>query len=113
MTDKVLKHIDELHEHPNCTEYFHDFLNIIRHDMLLVDSQERKSCRRIAKRLWVMHVKCRRDVNYAAKTNPWNSWRLRKHDTTRSMPLELTNPVTSTQRPPARHRYAQSLPTGK
>ncbi|KAJ8117109.1 hypothetical protein OPT61_g1616 [Boeremia exigua] len=34
----VVEFIEKLHEHTNCTEYFHDFLVIIQCDMLVIDS---------------------------------------------------------------------------
>jgi serine/threonine protein kinase len=68
---EVSKFIDELHEHPNCTEYFHELLVMIQHDMLVVESSERKSCAGIWKRLDHMHERCHRERDYAVASNPW------------------------------------------
>ncbi|UPX11341.1 uncharacterized protein EKO05_0001948 [Ascochyta rabiei] len=71
--DKVVQFIDELHKHPNCTEFFHELLNTIKYDMLVVDSLERKPCNEISRRLKDMFKRCREDISYAATTNPWES----------------------------------------
>ncbi|KAF3001371.1 Fut8p [Curvularia kusanoi] len=69
--DKVIQSIEELHVHPNCTEFFHDFLELIRLNLLLIDSEKRSSCNDVAKKLQIMLNKCRGDNTYAATANPW------------------------------------------
>ncbi|KAF2849504.1 hypothetical protein T440DRAFT_398982, partial [Plenodomus tracheiphilus IPT5] len=67
----VTKFIDQLHQHRNCTDYLHQLLDIIQHDMLLVDSTKRKSCAGIRDRLNDMHYECRRNIDYATAASPW------------------------------------------
>ncbi|KAF2188522.1 hypothetical protein K469DRAFT_565361, partial [Zopfia rhizophila CBS 207.26] len=68
---EVTKFIDELHRHPNCTEYFHELLVMIQHDMLEVESSSRKSCQEVYQKLDAMYRQCRIDEAYAMKSNPW------------------------------------------
>lgn len=64
--------IDELHMHPNCTDLFHDFLDTIQNNMLVVDSIDRISCEALSRHLKVKHLACGLGETYATKSNPWS-----------------------------------------
>jgi hypothetical protein len=70
--------IDDLHQHPRCTEYFHELLNLIQEDMLVVDSNERKTCEVVWRTLRRMRNRCHMDEEYASTTNPWCDMRASK-----------------------------------
>ncbi|KAF2714314.1 hypothetical protein K504DRAFT_394598 [Pleomassaria siparia CBS 279.74] len=72
---EVTQFINTLHELPNCTEYFHELLVMIQNDMLVVESNQRRSCASIWTRLNNMHEKCQTDKDYAMTTNPWCLWK--------------------------------------
>jgi hypothetical protein len=55
-----------------CSDYFHELLDMIQHEMLVIDSSERKSCEGIWKCLDDMYQKCLGDGDYAASGNPWS-----------------------------------------
>ncbi|KAL6704962.1 hypothetical protein ACN47E_007507 [Coniothyrium glycines] len=67
----VVKSIDDLHEHKNCSDFLHDFLLLIQQDMLVISSQDRKSCKEICHKLSELVEKCRQDNDYATTANPW------------------------------------------
>ncbi|KAF2265196.1 hypothetical protein CC78DRAFT_567769 [Lojkania enalia] len=67
----VTEFISELHRHPNCTEYYHNFLNMIQQDMLLIEPGNRKTCESTRKTLQNWAQKCLQDDAYAAKRCPW------------------------------------------
>ncbi|KAI1277693.1 hypothetical protein F5Y07DRAFT_398246 [Xylaria sp. FL0933] len=45
--DSVISFFDELHEHVNCTEYIHDFLDLIRDSMLVLETDDTSESNRI------------------------------------------------------------------
>ncbi|KAF2748389.1 kinase-like protein [Sporormia fimetaria CBS 119925] len=55
--DQVRAYYVKLHAHPRCTGYFHDLLNLIEDDMLIVltDTQPRITCRELATEIERMH----------------------------------------------------------
>lgn len=67
-----MQFIDDLHRHPKCTDFIHDFLNMIKEKMLVVESSERKSCEVIWRCLDEMAQNCIRDADYAASGHPWS-----------------------------------------
>jgi hypothetical protein len=64
--------IDNLHNHPNCTDYIHELLEIIEKDMMIVLSvdRERKRSPELLKKLDHMNQKCKDDVDYCMKKTP-------------------------------------------
>ncbi|ROV94109.1 hypothetical protein VPNG_09347 [Cytospora leucostoma] len=66
----------DLHAHRACTEYFHEFLDLIAEEMLIVKSPNpeeggRVSIARAHAKLDKMLKKCRVDTVYASKPAPW------------------------------------------
>lgn len=39
----VQQHINQLHSHPSCTEFIHEFLDLIQNGMLLVETEPSRS----------------------------------------------------------------------
>jgi hypothetical protein len=71
----ISQFIERLHQHPSCSRFCHDFLDMIQTGMLVVDSRDRQSCEIIWARLRAMKDKCAADPEYASKGNPWESGR--------------------------------------
>ncbi|KAJ8117108.1 hypothetical protein OPT61_g1615 [Boeremia exigua] len=69
--ESVTRFIRKLHEHPNCTQYIHGFLNLIEFSMLVIDPSERYSSNMIALQLEWMLSDCCVDETYATKRAPW------------------------------------------
>ncbi|KAH8647682.1 hypothetical protein BX600DRAFT_518110 [Xylariales sp. PMI_506] len=72
----VIEFIEKLHAHPDCTEFLHEFLNLIQHDMLIVEScnpQERVriSCVDVHCKLETMHHKALHNPEYITAVGPW------------------------------------------
>jgi hypothetical protein len=53
-----------------CTDFLHDLLTLIMHDMLVVNSQERLCCRELRKKLREMRIKCQ-SQSYSLEATPW------------------------------------------
>lgn len=70
---EVVKMIDGLHNHPKCTDFVHDLLNIIEKDMMVVLSvdRQRKRSPDLLKKLNDMNQKCLDDVDYCMKKTPF------------------------------------------
>jgi len=68
-----MQFIDNLHRHENCTNFIHDFINLIQQKMLMVDPRERHSCDQVKTALDKVYNKCREDIDYASKRNPWRN----------------------------------------
>lgn len=66
-----MQFIDALHRHENCTEFLHEFLDMIQHNMLVVDSRKRKPCVWVVRFLENSLIKLKRDKQYAVKKCPW------------------------------------------
>ncbi|KAL1795665.1 hypothetical protein ACET3X_005889 [Alternaria dauci] len=79
--------IDELHRHPNCTDYLHDFLNMIQTEMLVVDSAQRASCADIWRWLKRMHDDCSQQEGYADERNLWS---IKREPMPRSFRLKMS-----------------------
>ncbi|KAI0855685.1 kinase-like domain-containing protein [Xylaria cubensis] len=47
----VIQRIEELHNHPDCTEFIHDFLNLIANGMIRIRSQKRMDSAAISQQL--------------------------------------------------------------
>ncbi|KAE8454273.1 hypothetical protein EG329_005198 [Mollisiaceae sp. DMI_Dod_QoI] len=74
---KVTRFIFDLHCHPSCTEYIHEFLNVIQMDILIIKSPNPKdkgriSCVELNRTLLALLEKCKNDCNYASKPAPWD-----------------------------------------
>ncbi|KAF3041971.1 hypothetical protein E8E12_009261 [Didymella heteroderae] len=69
--EAVTQFIDYLHQHPGCTEFFHGLLNLIQGDMLVVDSNERRTCEEVRKALRTMRNRCQWDTDHS-HTRPKN-----------------------------------------
>jgi serine/threonine protein kinase len=87
---------DKLHTHPNCTEYFHEFLDMIKHNMLVVEPDtvyktRRMYCEEVSETLKKAYQKCRKDVDYAIKKRPWTSRRLTAEPLTESVKISMTD----------------------
>jgi len=63
--------IKELHANPACSDYMHDFLDVIEEYMLVVDTTRRGTSRRVHAILNDLIEKCEKDEQYAARGNPW------------------------------------------
>jgi hypothetical protein len=73
MTQDILTQgIDNLHNHPNCTDYIHNLLDIIEKDMLVVLStdQGRERSPVLLNKLTSMHQNCINDANYCSEKTP-------------------------------------------
>ncbi|KAI0199921.1 kinase-like domain-containing protein [Astrocystis sublimbata] len=66
----VIEFIDEAHSNPRCTQYLHDFLDIIEGEMLVVEPKERIKCRSLHHTLNTMFEKCQSGEDYAMKASP-------------------------------------------
>jgi hypothetical protein len=88
-----------MHAHENCTMFLHDFLNLIRDHMLVVNSTNRDSCAGIWRKIKGMLEKCQNDRGYAVNSNPWCN---REPFVSRSVRLEMT--------PDAERKIEENLP---
>jgi hypothetical protein len=120
-----LKAINDFHNHVKCTEFLHELLVIIQHDMLLPESHDRKSCVVLSKDLDRMYEKCRHDVGYATNSAPWHSPKrttlssqfplARSHSTTTdehdSQAIEpvLPSPILKVEMPRNRFEHADGI----
>ena len=64
--------INDLHRHPNCTNYVHDLLNMIEDDMLIVIStdQPRGTSSALLQRLSDMNQRCIEEATYCMAKTP-------------------------------------------
>ncbi|KAJ9148594.1 Kinase-like protein [Pleurostoma richardsiae] len=76
----VTEFIEELHQNPCCTEYFHDFLSMIEHDMVIVEpiSQTETGHRRLTSnqvhtKLAKLHQECCDRPGYATNPAAWRT----------------------------------------
>ncbi|KUI69218.1 hypothetical protein VM1G_05517 [Cytospora mali] len=73
----VTQFILDLHAHQACTEYFHEFLNLISQEMLIIKSPNpsergRVGIEQVSSRLFSMLVELRKHTDYASKPTPWH-----------------------------------------
>ncbi|KAH7380990.1 kinase-like domain-containing protein [Cadophora sp. MPI-SDFR-AT-0126] len=70
LKQQVLAIIDQLHNHPRCTEYTHDFLDMIEEDMLLVIAvgRGRKTSEELLRKLDRMNQDCSNEDYCMRKT---------------------------------------------
>lgn len=62
--------IDELHNHPGCTDLIHDFLNLISQDMIRIRPEKRTDCAAVARRVNEMLAKCNGNSDYCLARSP-------------------------------------------
>ncbi|CAO2653751.1 Nn.00g031620.m01.CDS01 [Neocucurbitaria sp. VM-36] len=87
----ISKFIEKLHRHPKCTTYFHELLVMIQHDMLIVESKDRKSCMQVKQNLEDMYKRCEEDTEYVSMPMPWlNGSKLMSEPLSSSMKVEMT-----------------------
>ncbi|KAL9616669.1 MAG: hypothetical protein Q9160_008492 [Pyrenula sp. 1 TL-2023] len=75
--ESVIDFIDKAHSHPACTEFLHEFLNMIQYDMLLVETSglekgKRIECGKLHQKLDEMCRKCGNSRGYAMTPAAWN-----------------------------------------
>lgn len=59
--------IDNLKIHPQCTNFFQDFLHYIEGNILVIDATCRATSRDIARKLWDMYRSCQTSSDYCCK----------------------------------------------
>lgn len=69
--EKVTEFIHACHSNAKCTQYLHDFLDIIERKMLVIDLQGREVCDRLAMDLRRILEDCQSNEDYATKAAPW------------------------------------------
>ena len=57
---------------PHCTNFLHDLLTLIMHDMLVVDSEGRLTCMELRIKLRKIHQYCR-SRRYAMHASQWRN----------------------------------------
>ncbi|KAF2120730.1 hypothetical protein BDV96DRAFT_484564 [Lophiotrema nucula] len=67
----VVEFIEVLHCHENCTNYFHEFLDVIKHEILIIDPHSRLTCKGIHNRLVAMRSRYFADQKLAEQRTPW------------------------------------------
>ncbi|KAI0436133.1 kinase-like protein [Xylaria telfairii] len=65
--DSVTKRINTLHNHLECTDLIHDFLDVISQDLIRVRYGRRAKCDRIVQRLEAMVQECSKNNAYYSK----------------------------------------------
>ncbi|KAI0103826.1 kinase-like domain-containing protein [Nemania sp. FL0031] len=68
--DAVTQAIAEFHSSPQCTQYLHDFLELIEHGMLVMDPEGRVKCLQLYEQLNSIFAKCQESEDYAMKAVP-------------------------------------------
>ncbi|KAH3940985.1 hypothetical protein HBI81_151500 [Parastagonospora nodorum] len=68
--DSVFQFVEKLHHKPRCTEFLHNLLNLVMHDMLIVDSRKRRSCKDICRELRKLRENCESET-YAMGSSQW------------------------------------------
>ncbi|KAK7995187.1 hypothetical protein PG990_013960 [Apiospora arundinis] len=71
----VVQFLCRLHSHENCSEYFHDLLDLIFKKMLVIEVESKSMripCHQVYKRLNEMNERCCKDEGYDTKPVPWN-----------------------------------------
>jgi serine/threonine protein kinase len=66
----VTKWIEKLHRAPRCTQFVHEFLDLISSEMLLVEASERIKCGALNTKLADMQRKVDNDPEYPTHPNP-------------------------------------------
>ncbi|KAL2128807.1 hypothetical protein VTI74DRAFT_8613 [Chaetomium olivicolor] len=74
--ESVHQFINELHSHPKCTEFFHDFLLLIKENMLIVEGEggrRRMSSAGVSQKLKDMQLRVKWFGGYFNDPAPWTS----------------------------------------
>ncbi|KAI0380675.1 kinase-like protein [Hypomontagnella monticulosa] len=71
---KVGTWIDKLHATQGCSEFIHDFLDLISEHMLRIRIEMRYECKDVAKELGAMYTKCKSDAFYHPPTPKIDSY---------------------------------------
>ncbi|KAK9776856.1 putative Protein kinase domain-containing protein [Seiridium cardinale] len=66
----VIKKVKELHGHPSCTEFIHDFLDLISMGMLRIRPDMRFDCAVVVQRMQQMLERCRKNQAYCTEATP-------------------------------------------
>ncbi|GAP91823.1 putative protein kinase-like [Rosellinia necatrix] len=74
--DPVIQKITDLHNHPDCTEFIHRFLDLIAHDMIRVRSDKRIDSAALYQQLENMFVQHKADQKYG--TGPKKAFTTRR-----------------------------------
>src|SRR5579859_5888825 len=59
-----------LHQHPHCTDFLHDFLDLVEKDMLVANTTDRIDAVGCVSRLEDMTTRCRNDSRYWSQPKP-------------------------------------------
>jgi serine/threonine protein kinase len=91
----LIQFFDKLHSHPNCTDYFHTILDIIQHNMIIVEPEtvyktRRIECDKVSQLFKGALRKCCKSEDYATKKNPWSSKRPIAEPLTESVKVSMT-----------------------
>ncbi|KAJ8131727.1 hypothetical protein O1611_g1897 [Lasiodiplodia mahajangana] len=68
--DAVTQSIGEFHSNPRCTQYLHEFLDLIEREMLVMDPTDRIKCPQLYERLNRMFERCKNSEGYAMDAMP-------------------------------------------
>ncbi|KAK2774507.1 protein kinase [Colletotrichum kahawae] len=70
LKDCVRTWISNLHTHPNCTEYIHQFLDFVENDMLRIEKKERVDCSEVVNTLHGLLALCRKNESFCVTAAP-------------------------------------------
>ncbi|KAK3368273.1 hypothetical protein B0H63DRAFT_74217 [Podospora didyma] len=97
---EVTDFIANLHLHPACTDYIHDFLNLIQEEMLIVETREPKRYRftsqQVCARLTRLEQKCNDNKSYGLPKLQDNPEPEFEGEAAHSQPEPITSGTTST-----------------
>ena len=92
--------IAELHSHPSCTDYIHDFLHLIQEEMLIVETREprryRFNSQQVCARLTQLEQKYNENESYGLPKLEGNSELESEEEAAHSQPDPTTSGITST-----------------
>ncbi|KAI1275939.1 kinase-like domain-containing protein [Xylaria sp. FL0933] len=66
----VIQRIEELHNHSGCTDFIHDFLDLISRGMIRIRSHKRMDSANISQQMREMLEKCRNNHGYCTEPKP-------------------------------------------
>ncbi|KAF2849633.1 HET-domain-containing protein, partial [Plenodomus tracheiphilus IPT5] len=96
----VLECIDELHTHPSCTDYIHEFLTLIQYDMLVIEPKNRMTSKQIKDRLVSLQSRYAGDEKRAEQRTPWSLGSMRTARSSQSIWHDTECPRTDNSPPP-------------
>ncbi|KAI1125876.1 kinase-like domain-containing protein [Nemania abortiva] len=68
----VIRRIEQLQNHPNCTRFVYDLLQLINQGMICIRPKKRMDCADVAKRMKEMLEECRKRPAYCTKPGAMN-----------------------------------------